>query len=324
MTAVAMTTPRSEGGPVMRRRTKAIAFVAIVIALAATTAPATLARLTDQDAATLTLSTDTLAPPTGLTATGPVTAALSWTASSDAYAAGYQVLRSTTSGSGYAVVGTVTPGGATGTTDAPGSGTFYYVLRSYFQNWVSLDSNQASVTLGQTSTGFLGCTAAANAADTGGDGNGYESTPGTACADGGGIATDASTGTNTTLSCTDPGKDRHRFWNFSLGLPVVVSSVDGITVRADMGLNNNSGVSTLCVQLSWDGGTNWTAFKTVAITAVGETTFTLGGAADTWGRTWTGAQLSNANFRVRLVDVSDRTNKDFRLDYLAVNVAYSP
>jgi hypothetical protein len=308
----------------VRRRTGALALVAVLIGIGAATAPATLARLTDQAGATVTLSTDTLAPPTGLTATGPVTAALAWTASSDAYAAGYQVLRSTTSGSGYALAGTVTPGSATGTTDSPGAGTFYYVLRTYFQNWVSVDSNQASVTIGQTSTGFLGCTGTSNAAETGGDGNGYDAGSANACADGGAIATDTGTGTNTTLSCTDAGKDRHRFWDFSLGLPVVVASVDGITVRADMGLNNNSGTATLCVQLSWDGGTTWTAFKTVGIAAVGETTYTLGGAADTWGRTWTGVQLSNANFRVRLVDVSDRTSKDFRLDYLAVNVTYSP
>ncbi|HET9346540.1 MAG TPA: hypothetical protein VFO05_12650 [Candidatus Limnocylindrales bacterium] len=308
----------------MRRRTGALALVAVLIALAAATAPATLARLTDQDGATLTLSTDTLAPPTGLTATGPLTASLAWTASSDAYAAGYQVLRSATSGSGYALVGTVTPGSATATTDTPGTGTFYYVLLTYFQSWLSVESNQASVTIGQTSTGFLGCAGASNAADTGGDGNGYDSGPANACADGGAVATDTSTGTNTTLSCADAGKDRHRFWDFSLGVPAVVSSVDGITVRADVGLNNNSGTSTLCVQLSWDGGSTWTAFKTVGVTAVGETTYTLGGAADDWGRTWTGGQLSNADFRVRLVDVSDRTNKDFRLDYLAVDVTYSP
>jgi hypothetical protein len=306
-----------------RRRAAALVIAASLVAAAAT-APVTLARFTGQDASTLTLSTDTLAPPTGLAASGTVTASLTWTPSSDAYAAGYEVFRSTTSGSGYALVGTVTPGSATSTTNAPGAGTFYYVLRSYFQNWRSVNSNEASVTLGQTSTGFKGCTAASNAADTGGDGNGYETTPGGACADGGTFATDASTGTNTTLSCTDAGKDRHRFWDFSLGVPGTASTIHGITLRTDVGLNNNSGSSTLCAQLSWDAGASWTTSRSVAVTSVGELTYTLGGATDPWGHTWTGAQLSNANFRVRLIDVSDRTTKDFRLDYVAVDVAYTP
>ena len=47
-------------------------------------------------------------------------------------------------------------------------------------------------------------------------------------------------------------------------------------------------------------------------------------ANDTWGRTWIGSNFSNANFRVRLTDVSDRTNKDFRLDFLSVQLTYTP
>jgi hypothetical protein len=318
----APTAEPTDGRP-MPRRLLSLGFVVVLLAVAAAAAPTTLARLTGADASTLSVSTDTLAPPTGLAASGTVSAALSWTPTNDTYATGYQVLRSTTSGSGYAFIGTVTPRTATATTDSPGNGTFYYVLRSYFQNWDSVDRNEASVSLGIVSTGDKGCTAASNAADTGGDGNGYETTPGSSCADGGGIATDASTGTNTTLSCIDAGKDRHRFWDFSLGVPGT-ATIQGIALRADMGLNNNSGTSTLCAQLSWDGGTNWTALKSVAITSVGEATYTLGGAADTWGRTWTGGQLSNASFRVRLVDVSDRSTKDFRLDFVAVNVTYTP
>ena len=103
-----------------------------------------------------------------------------------------------------------------------------------------------------------------------------------------------------------------------------VTSVDGIALRADFGMNNNGGTTLLCAQLSWDGGTNWTAIKSITPTGSAETTYTFGGAADTWGHTWTGSQLSNANFRVRIIDASSQSNKDFRLDYLAVNVTYTP
>jgi hypothetical protein len=110
---------------------------------------------------------------------------------------GYEVQRATVSGGPYTVVGTVTPRTTVATTDAPGvNGTYFYVLRSAFQNWRSVDSNQASatITLGSTPTGFKVCTTTSTAADTGGDGNGYETTPANACVVDGNVATDASTG----------------------------------------------------------------------------------------------------------------------------------
>jgi hypothetical protein len=308
----------------MPRRFLVLGLVAVLVGLTAAKAPTTLARLTGQGTSTYSMSTDTLAPPTGLAASGPTIAALTWTASNDAYAAGYQVLRSTTSGSGYALVKTVTPGSSTSTTDSPGNGVFYYVLRSSFQNWLSVNSNEASVALGQTSTGYMACTAASNAADTGGNGDGYEVTAGSACADGGSNAVDTASGTNTVASCANTGKDRHRWWDFGLGVPGTVASVDGIALRADFGMNNNGGTTLLCAQLSWDGGTNWTAIKSITPTGAAETTYTFGGAADAWGHAWTGSQLSNGNFRVRIIDASSQSNKDFRLDYLAVNVTYTP
>jgi hypothetical protein len=221
----------------------------------------------------------------------------------------------------------VTPRTVAVATDAPAvSGTYYYVLRSTFQNWTSLAGNQTSATivLGPTASGYRSCTATSTAADTGGDNNGYELLALNACGDDLLFASDVNTGTNNTVSCTDAGKDRHRFWDFGLGVPAVVSAVTGIQVRTDIGMNNNGGTSQLCVQLSWDGGTTWTAAKSAALTTSVTTTYTLGGAADTWGRTWTGANFSNANFRVRLIDVTSQPNKNFFLEYLAVQVSYTP
>jgi hypothetical protein len=325
VTTGATSTPRGE---LVIARWLGIAAVAILVpTMLGASAEPSLARLTDAATSTNAISTDTLDPPTGLAATGGTTAALSWTATTDAYATGYEVQRATVSGGPYALVSTVTPRTVVSTTDAPSvSGTYYYVLRSYFQNWTSVDSNQASavISLTTTSTGFKACTTTSNAADTGGDGNGYETTATNACATDGSVATDASTGTNTTVSCTDAGKDRHRFWDFGLGMPATVSSVGGIQVRADVGLNNNSGTSEICAQLSWDAGTTWTAAKSIAVLNVAVTTYALGAANDTWGRTWLGSEFSNANFRVRLIDLSDRTTKDFRLDGLAVQVTYTP
>src|SRR3990170_2247532 len=182
--------------------------------------PATLAFLFDSATAVATFTTDGLDPPTSLSATPGATVALAWTVTPDAYATGYQVLRSTTSGSGYSQVGTATPQSATAYTDTPaGAGTYYYVLRSYYQNWTSVDSNEASAAYAPgTGTGFKDCTSQA-AETSAGDNNGYEVSPGNACADDNAEASDEDSGTNPATSCTNSNKDKHLFWGYAFGLP---------------------------------------------------------------------------------------------------------
>jgi len=91
-------------------------------------------------------TTDTLDPPTGLAASVVGSdIQLNWTPTVDTYATGYRVLRGTTSGGPYTEIATITPYTATTYTDtSPGPGSFYYVLRSYYENWESADSNEAS------------------------------------------------------------------------------------------------------------------------------------------------------------------------------------
>lgn len=312
-----------------RRRLGLVAVAVLVPAFlcASVSASVSLARLTDTAASTRAVSTDTLDPPTTLAATGGASAALTWVITPDTYATGYELERATVTGGPYTVVSSVTPRTTASTSDSPASnGTYFYVLRSVFQNWRSVDSNQASavITLGPTATGFKGCTTTSNAADTGGNNNGYESLPANACGDDALVATDANTGTNATLSCTNAGKDRHRFWDFGLGVPATVTSVNGIQVRTDEGMNNNGGTSELCIELSWNGGTTWTTPKSVTLSGSAISTYAFGATNDLWGRTWAGSEFSSANFRVRVTDVTNQPNKNFLLEYLAVQVTYTP
>ena len=181
------------------------------------------------------------------------------------------------------------------------------------------------IVLGPTPTGFKGCTTTSNAADTGGNNDGYEVQAGNACGDDTLSASDVSTNTNTTVSCTNAGKDRHRFWDFGLGVPATVGAVNGIQVRADVGMNNNGGTNQVCVELSSDGGATWTTPKAQSLTGGSPiTTYTLGAANDLWGRTWLGSDFANAGFRVRLTDVTSQPSKNFLLEYLAVQVTYTP
>ena len=107
-------------------------------------------------------------------------------------------------------------------------------------------------------------------------------------------------------------------------MPASVSSVEGITVQARMGTSSSTGTYGICVELSWDGGTTWTTARRVLFSTRVQTTYTIGGAADTWGRSWTAANLDTGSFRVRITDVSSNTTRRFDLDYLGVSVDYTP
>jgi hypothetical protein len=80
----------------------------------------------------------------------------------------------------------------------------------------------------------------------------------------------------------------------------------------------------MCVQLSWNGGTSWTAAQSTATLSTVENTYLLGGAANTWGRAWTPTELNNTNFRLRVINVASSTARDFSLDWVAVLVTYQP
>jgi hypothetical protein len=299
----------------------ALALAALTVAV-----PMTLAGFTDTSASAGSFAAATLAPPTGVSAAGGSSVALSWTASTSTGATGTIVERATAVGGPYAQVGTATPVSATSYTDSPANGTYWYRLSTYIGNWRSATTTPVSAGVTPTtSTGAKPCISGSNVPDTGGNGNGYEGTPNNACAADGSVATDANTGTaGRSTTCTNTANDRHRFWGYGFGLPATVTSIDGITVRADAGMNNNGGTSVLCVELSWDGGSSWTAAKSVTLSGSAVSTYTLGSTSDTWGRTWTATQLSTTNFRVRITDATNQPNKEYRLDYLAVTVQYTP
>jgi hypothetical protein len=163
--------------------------------------------------------------------------------------------------------------------------------------------------------GFLSPTA--HAPDSGGDGNGFQSNPVNAFADDAAVATDTNSGNGTSTSCTNSRKDRHQFYAFRFAMPDG-SAIAGLEVRLDARADSTAGSPRMCVQLSWDGGRTWTAPKATGTLGTNLATFTLGGATDTWGRAWSAADLTNANFRLRVINVAGSTSRDFILDWVAV------
>ncbi len=161
----------------------------------------------------------------------------------------------------------------------------------------------------------------ANAADGGGDGNGFESSPANAHADDSASAVDNNSGSSSSSSCTSSSKDKHRFSNYGFTFPTGVG-IRGIEVRLDAKVDSTSSSPKMCVQLSWDGGTTWTSAKSTPTLSTSTKTFTLGGATDTWGRSWTTGNFTDANVRVRVINVSSSSSRDFSLDWVAVRVHF--
>jgi hypothetical protein len=171
-----------------------------------------------------------------------------------------------------------------------------------------------SDTASAASTGLLN--PSANAADTGGDNNGFELNPTNAYADSGGYA-----------SNIDGAGDRHRYHGYGISVPAG-DTINGIEVRLDWWLDGTAGKSTMCVELSWDGGSTWTSEQCDSQETTSEHTVMLGSSTDTWGRTWAASELSDSNFRVRVSSLcsgspSQCGARDYYLDWVAADVYYT-
>lgn len=76
------------------------------------------------------------------------------------------------------------------------------------------------------------------------------------------------------------------------------------------------------VELSWDGGTSWTAAKTTPNLSTTNALYTLGGATDTWGRTWSLAEVTGAGLRIRVTSKTSVAGgtPTWSLDYVKIDV----
>lgn len=129
-----------------------LALVVAVAFLGSASGPplSSLAQFADGATAGATFTTDVLEPASGLAVSAGLglTATLTWTATPDAYAGGYRVYRSATSGTGFTLVTTVAGAGTTTASDTPLlPGTYYYVVRSFAGGWTSPATNEVSVLL---------------------------------------------------------------------------------------------------------------------------------------------------------------------------------
>jgi hypothetical protein len=194
---------------------------------------------------------------------------------------------------------------------AVGAGTFLAARAATFTEQAPVPNN-AFTTLSCFTGNTTFMDATATATDTGGDNDGFELNPTNAFDDGSGYA-----------SNIDGAGDRQRYYNY--GFPVSSDcAIQGIEVRIDWWLDDVFATNSMDVELSWDGGTSWTTAKTDTQETTTEHSLVLGGPADTWGRSWSAAELSDVNFRVRLTSNSTSDFRDFYLDWVPVRIYHAP
>src|SRR5262245_26888972 len=121
----------------------------------------------------------------------------------------------------------------------------------------------------------------------------------------------------------DADDEDQGFVSFGFSLPVG-TIVDGITVQAEA-VTSDPGCQ-LQARLSWNNGTSFTGYQTVDLTS-SLAVYNLGGATNTWGRTWDPTEVVNGAFKVEI-----RANDPgaacaiaadgVQVDYVAARVSY--
>ena len=113
----------------------------------------------------------------------------------------------------------------------------------------------------------------------------------------------------------------HDYYNFTITIPAE-STINGIEASLEGHAFNANG-TIIGIELSWDGGANYTATGyAAAYPSTADETDVLGGAANLWGReAWAISEFTDANFRAR-VDSTGAASKCF-LDHLQVKIYYT-
>lgn len=114
------------------------------------------------------------------------------------------------------------------------------------------------------------------------------------------------------------------YYNFTFGVPDG-ATIDGVEVVIEAKTQPDSAVKTR-VELSWDGGANYTAYKEKTGWPSGvaaDATKTFGANDDLWGRVWASGEFSNANFRVKVYPKGPSNGDTWYIDHLQVRVTYT-
>jgi len=164
-------------------------------------------------------------------------------------------------------------------------------------------------------TGFRNPTA--NITGAAGYGNGFEVNPQNAHTDDGLEAVN-----------NNGAGDRHEYYNYGFNIGNIPANaiITGIEIRLDGRVDQAANNARFAVDLTWNAAQNFTAARNTPNLTTTEGTYLLGGPLDTWGRSWTLAELADEIFAVRITSEATGTGaaqRDFFLEWVAVRVYYA-
>jgi Domain of unknown function (DUF5011)/HYR domain/Putative peptidoglycan binding domain len=147
----------------------------------------------------------------------------------------------------------------------------------------------------------------------------YQPTAGTQVANAVG-ATNAgnATSSNNLYVLFDSATDIVDFTNFNLPAIPSGATINGIEVLVE---GNRATSRVGHVMISWNGGTSSTT-KNATFASATDAVIALGGAGDTWGRTWSPNDFTNGNFKLRM-DANVGTG-NYSVDQVRVRVHFTP
>ncbi len=108
---------------------------------------------------------------------------------------------------------------------------------------------------------------------------------------------------------------KQSYTGFSFGIPGS-NTIQGIAVKLDASGTTADG--TIDVSISWDNGNSYTTAKATPTLSGSDVVYTVGGVADTWGRSWSAGEFSSGNFILRVA--AQPASNTVRLDALEVRV----
>jgi len=108
---------------------------------------------------------------------------------------------------------------------------------------------------------------------------------------------------------------RQTYNGFEFGIPGG-NTIQGIDVKIDA--SGTTAAGTIDVAISWDGGGSFTSAKATPTLSGTDVVYTVGGPADTWGRSWSASEFSTTNFRLRVT--AQTSANTLRLDALQIQV----
>jgi hypothetical protein len=119
---------------------------------------------------------------------------------------------------------------------------------------------------------------------------------------------------NQNASATTFGQ-RQSYSGFGFSIPTE-NQIVGVAVK----IEGQGGGGEIQIQLSWNGGVNYTSVKSTNPSLNGfETVYLVGGGADTWGRTWSPQEFANGNFVLR-ISYADGPDSTTYVDAIQVRV----